>query len=324
MPRAYKHLTEVERDRLSLLLARKMSLRDIADALHRDVSTISRELKRNRLWVDFGEYLPHRAQQRSQVRGIASHERPRLRQRGLRGYVTRMLKNGWSPERIAGRWKILGRSPISHEAIYQWVYADCRALIPCLVRAHRRRRRHGPIKHSKAHIPSRTPLAARPEAVNRRQIMGHWEGDTIIGAHNRLAIQVLVERKVRVTRLALLPAKTAASVHAAVVRLLKPFPQSLRQSVTYDNGAENVRHQAINQDLGTVSYFCEPMRSWEKGSVENVNSLVRRHLPKGTDFANVSRRQLRKIEYWLNNLPRKCLGYKTPAEALRASVALAC
>lgn len=324
MPRAYKHLSEVERDRMGLLRARKVSLRDIAAALGRNVSTISRELKRNGRWVDSGDYLPHQAQRRAETRMISSHERPRLRQRGLRAFATRMIRSGWSPERVAGRWKNLGYEPISHEAIYQWIYADCRALIPFLVRAHKRRRRHVPIKHSKPHIPSRTPIAQRPEAVNLRQVEGHWEGDTIIGKHSQLAIQVLVERKLRYTRLAKLPAKDAASVRKAIVRILKPFPRPLRQSITYDNGSENVQHMAINRDLGTVSYFCEPMHSWEKGSVENVAGLVRRHLPKGTHFAGVSPRDLRRIESWLNRLPRKCLGYKTPAEALRSSVALAC
>jgi len=323
MPKTYRQLSAEERDRLSLLRVQGMTLRSIAGMMGRDVSTLSRELKRNIFPYQAGEYLPHRAQQYADERKALGHERKRLRAPGLRRYVTSMLKLGWSPERIAGRWRFLGKDPISHEAIYQWIYADCRNMVPCLLHAHRRRRRHRKRQPRKSgNIPSRTPISQRPEAVRLRQEFGHWEADTIISSRSRCALQVLVERKTRFARLKKLKAKDAASMHSSLVKALKRYPHDLRRSITYDNGSENTQHVATNLKLGTASYFCEPMHSWEKGSVENIAGLVRRRLPKRTDFAIVSKRQLKYTQHWLNNLPRKCLGYRTPEEVFRKSVAL--
>jgi IS30 family transposase len=323
MPRTYKHLMEEERDRLSLFKAQGKSLREIARLIGRDVSTVSRELKRNAPPVHPGYYLSHKAQERADARKTAGHERERLREPRLRAYVGRMLRRGWSPERIAGRWTAMGRDPISHEAIYQWIYVEARKLIPCLVRAHRRRLRRGhSSRHKSSHIPSRTPISKRPQIVDRRKQPGHWEGDTIVSRQSRPALQVLVERKTRYTRLRKLPAKDAASMRKSINRALARYPKHLRRSITYDNGSENAQHLQVNARLGTVSYFCEPMHSWEKGSVENAAGLVRRRLPKKTDFAMVSLDQVKKIERWLNGLPRKCLGFKTAAEVFRQSVAL--
>lgn len=323
MPRLYKHLTEDERDRLSLFKAQRKSLREIAGLIGRDVSTVSRELKRNAPPIHPGYYLPHKAQERADARKAAGHERERLRKPRLRAYVGRMLRRGWSPERISGRWKALGREPISHEAIYQWVYAEARNLIPCLVRAHRRRLRRGhSSRHKSSHIPSRTPISKRPKFVELRKQPGHWEGDTIVSRQSRPALQILVERKTRYTRLRKLPAKDAASMRASINRALARYPKHLRRSITYDNGSENAQHLQVNARLGTKSYFCEPMHSWEKGSVENAAGLVRRCLPKKTDFAMVSLDQVKRTERWINGLPRKCLGFQTAVEAFRQSVAL--
>jgi IS30 family transposase len=323
MPRLYKQLPKEDRDRLSLFKAQGRSLREIAGLIGRDVSTVSRELRRNAAPIYQGCYLAHKAQERADARKAAAHERERLRKPQLRAYVGRMLRRGWSPERISGRWKVLGREPISHEAIYQWVYAEARALIPCLVRAHRRRLRRGhSSRHKSSHIPSRTPISERPKAIELRKQPGHWEGDTIVSRQSRPALQVLVERKTRYTRLRKLPAKEAASMRASINRALARYPKHLRRSITYDNGSENTQHLQVNARLGTVSYFCEPMHSWEKGSVENAAGLVRRRLPKKTDFAMVSLDQVQRTERWINGLPRKCLGFKTSAEAFRQSVAL--
>lgn len=322
MPRTYKQLSSEDRDRLSLLKIQGKSLREIAGLIGRDVSTVSRELKRNSRPFH-GDYLPHKAQEKADVRKVLGHERERLRMPGLKACVRRLLRQGWSPERISGRLKLLGLGSISHEAIYQWLYADSRNLIPLLVRAHRLRlnRRHTK-KHRGWHIPSRTPISQRPEHIGLRQEPGHWECDTIIGLKSGSALRVLVERKSRFTRLGKLRVKNAKSMRKSINHALGRFPKHLRRSITYDNGSENTQHVQVNKKLGTASYFCAPMHSWEKGSIENVNGLVRRHLPKKTDFDLVSEIQVRKIECWLNALPRKCLGFKTPTEVLLGSVAL--
>jgi IS30 family transposase len=325
MPRSYHHLTIAERERVVVLRTKEWSIRRIAKALRRDPGTISRELRRNAPPVNRAYYCAHRAQDRAVARARETHTYPRLRDGRLRGYARRMLQRGWSPERIAGRWRRLGHGRISHEAIYQWVYADAPALIPCLLRHHRRRwprgRRH---THRTAHIPSRTPVAARPACVAARRQAGHWEVDTMTSRASRATLLVVAERVTRCTRIRRLPACTAAAVQAALCRTLRRLPRRLRRTLTYDNGPENTQHEAINARLGTHSYFCEPYHSWEKGTVENTNGRIRRHFPKRTDFAKLPPHAVRRVVRWLKSLPMKCLDFQTPAEAFRRRVALAC
>jgi len=320
MPQAYKHLNVEERDMLAVLKSQGRSLRQIAKALKRSPSTLCRELKRNAPPVHTGYYLPHKAQQRADQRNRESHRRKRLKTERIRGYVATQLARGWSPELIAGRLR--REHPelcISHEAIYQWIYQDATALIPFLLRSHRRRKYRGySRKHKKSHIPQRVSIQQRPAAVlNRRQI-GHWETDTISCRKSYQAVQVTVERKARYAKLAKLKAKTSRAMSLALTRRLSRFPAQLRRSITYDNGPENAEHLRTNDILGTASYFCEPFHSYERGTVENTIGLVRRFLPKKTNLATVSQDHLAKIESWLNTRPRKCLGFKTPAEVFNA------
>ena len=133
------------------------------------------------------------------------------------------------------------------------------------------------------------------------------------------ALQITVERTARYTRLAQLPRKGAAEMRVALIRRLSQYPRRLRRSLTYDNGSENTEHRRTNHVLGTRSYFCEPFHSWERGTVENTIGLVRRFFPKRTDFATISKNQIQSVERWLNHRPRKCLGFKTPAEVFNAS-----
>jgi IS30 family transposase len=316
MPKRFEQISKEDRDRIALLMARGKSFREIGRLIGRHHTTISREMNRNSTrWLSESEYLPTWAQQNADVRKTKAHQRERLRAPGLRSYVTRRIKLGWSPELIAGRWKKLGREPISYEAIYQWIRIDRRELLPFLVRAHPDRKKHKKRGGSRVQIPSRTGISERPAEVQLRQQAGHWEGDTIVSSKSRTTIQVLVERKSRFVRLKRLPARDASSVKTAIVGALVDYPRDLRRTITYDNGTENARHQEINQKLGTASYFCDPMQSWQKGSVEHVAGLVRRRLPKKTDFATVPVAEIKKTERWINNRPLKCLGFATPAEA---------
>jgi len=320
MPKAYKHLKVEERDMLAVLKSQGRSLRQIAKALKRSPSTLCRELKRNAPPVHTGYYLPHKAQERADQRNRESHQRKRLKTERIRGYVATHLARGWSPELIAGR---LSREHpelcISHEAIYQWIYQEATGLIAFLLRAHRRRKYRGySRKHKQSHIPQRVSIQQRPAAVlNRRQI-GHWETDTISCRKSYQAVQVTVERKARYAKLAKLKAKTSRAMSLALTRRLSRYPANLRRSITYDNGPENAEHLRTNHILGTASYFCEPFHSYQRGTVENTIGLVRRFLPKKTNLATVSQNQLAQIESWLNTRPRKCLGFKTPAEVLNA------
>lgn len=327
MPKTYNHLSTHERDLLAVYRSQGRSLRQIARLLGRDPGTVSRELRRNAPPIHTGYYLAHKAHQRATERNGRSRTHPRLKTAGIRRYVANRIRHGWSPELIAGRLRLRGAGPaVSHEAIYQWLYADARHLIPCLVRAHRRRKNRGySRRHTKSHIPARVSIRQRPACVDARRERGHWETDTMISRRSAAALQVTVERTARYAKLAKLPAKEARAMSVALTRRLSHYPPELRRSLTYDNGSENTEHLRTNRILGTRSYFCEPYHSWERGTVENTIGLVRRFFPKKTDLATLSKNQIHTVERWLNHRPRKCLGFKTPAEVFGSTgVALTC
>jgi transposase, IS30 family len=312
----YNHMSHKERDKLAMLHNRGLSLRDIAPVLGRSVSTLSRELRRNRAHA----YYPQHAQEKAVKRLKNSHKRMRLKSRTLRYEVEQMLVKGWSPELIAGRitQRRKDLASIGYEAIYQWIYSERPDLIGCLVRAHPKRwpRRYRPYRVY-AGIPGRVPLTERPVAANNRQEAGHWETDLVVGP-GPAALQVLVERQTRYSRLRRIPQKTAPASRAALTGLFASVPASLRQSITYDNGSENYEHALLNEDLGLRSFFCQPYHSWEKGTVENTNGLIRRFAPKRTKLDSIAPERFQQIEDWLNDRPRKCLKFKTPREAFNA------
>jgi IS30 family transposase len=322
----YHHLSYEERHTLSVLKDQGQSLRQIAKALGRSVSTLSRELDRNRAgprrrrW-----YAAGRAQQKADRLQVQSHRRPRLKCVALHQEVIGLLELGWSPELISGRLK--RQRPdlptISPEGIYQWIYNHRTDLVRYLVRAHPKRRpRWRALKH-RVRIPRRISIRERPDAIETRQEPGHWETDLVVGPGSS-ALQVLVERQTRYTRLALLAQRSAACSRAALTGLLVSIPAPFRKSITYDNGSENYEHLVLNEDFDLQSYFCEPYHSWEKGTVENTNGLIRRFIPKQTVLSSLSLTTVVQVENWLNDRPRKVLDYQTPREAFQAlSVALA-
>lgn len=327
MKTIYKHLSCEERDKIAVLRAKRYSYGAIARAIARDKSTVYRELGRNRTPV-YDVYLPHKADQRAKERKRDSGKRPRLKDPMSKRYIISKLKLGWSPEQIAG--SISERHPglsISHEAIYQYIYAkETRRKIDLSVylpQAHRKRKFFGQgHRHSKSHIPRRISISKRPQIVNKRAQAGHWEADTMVSRQSRPALAVSVERKSRMVHINKLAVKGSRNLARALTKRLSRYPKSARRTITYDNGSENVDHEMINKALGTKSYFCAPYHSWEKGSVENTIGLVRRFLPKKTDFAIISTKRVRKIEYLLNSRPRKCLGFQTPQEVMNSIVAL--
>lgn len=309
----YKHLTEEERDMIAVLKAEGVSLLGIAREIGRHKSTILRELNRNAPPIHKGYYLSHKAQERAKNRWAATHKRERLKSEEIRTYVESKLNEGWSPEIIAGRLSIdkPGNS-ISHEAIYQYIYGERKELITCLVRRHRKRMIKGHSrKHQRSHIPNRVSISDRPEIVEERRRIGDWENDLMVSRQSKVALNVLADRKSRVTFLKKLPQKTAGNTKRAIIESLIGYPAC---TITYDNGSENTEHEGINKVLDTTSYFCEPYHSWEKGTVENTIGLIRRWLPKKTDLAQVGEAEIIGIESWLNNRPRKCLNYMTPLE----------
>jgi len=321
----YTQLSQEERDRLAVLRSRGLTLQEIGQNLGRNPGTLSRELKRNSPARGRREYLPHRAQERAEYRREHNHKRMRLKNRILRFEVERHLQLGWSPELIAGRfkWERKELPTITAEAIYQWIYAEAPHLIGYLVRAHpRRRMRRFRWKGKKVMIPQRVSIQERPAHVQDRKEPGHWESDLVVG-RGKTALQTTVERMSRYTRIVKVADKSARESHHALVGALKAFPASLRRSITYDNGPENVEHHLVNQEIGTRSFFCEPYHSWEKGSVENRNGHIRRAFPKRTNFDTIPDSEIQRVEDNINTRPMKCLDFKTSVEVLSSLFALA-
>ena len=327
MSKQYIHLTLSERDQITIMLYEGRKMSEIAKALGRDKSTISRELNRNSS-SEYKKYLSHRAHTRADGRRTAASCRPRLKNDLLRAYVKEKLTLGWSPELIAGRITI--DHPvysISHEAIYQYIYhpqtEDRHEMIKSLRRGHCKRKKKGiGRKERKTKIPNRIPIDARPKSVDNRFIFGHWEGDSLVSRKSSAALNSLTERKSRLLLLTKLNRKGAQETRDAVINRLKQLPVRARKSLTMDNGTENAHHEDITAAIGIKCFFAHPYSSWERGTNEHINGIIRWYLPKGTDFSKITEHEIAYIESLINNRPRKCLGFKTPLEAASSFVAL--
>ena len=316
MTNRYQHLNYTERTLIKEWRKKKISMREIGRQLGRSHSTISRELKRNLWWG--GHYYLRSSQEFYEARLKRRAQRYRLKTATIRDYIHQKLAIGWTPEIISGRLRETDpNSYVCHESIYQYIYIQARELIQYLPRKHQHRRTKRPYRSTGERIKNRVPISARPKNVNERKTIGHWESDSVVGGDRQSGLQVIVERKTRLTNISFLISKTALATQNAICQRLANHPPALVKSITYDNGSENVLHQSVNQRLGTQSYFCEPYHSWEKGSVEQVNGLIRRFFPKGTNFSEVSASQINRVEKLLNNRPRKCLNYQTPYEVFR-------
>jgi len=327
MGKGYRHISLEERDRIAEMKSLGQTVTEMAMALGRSKSTLSREFRRNATPA-YKVCLSHRAHERAVTRKQEAGSRPRLKNDQVVSYVRNKLKQGLSPELIAGR-KELEQSglSISHEAIYQYIYhpkTEGRAeLIGLLVRGHRKRKSKGiGRKERQTKIPNRIPIEDRPLSVENRSRFGHWEGDSLVSRKSLAALNSLVERKSRLLLLTRLQRKTAELTTDAVILRLQELPEKVRRTLTLDNGTENAQHEAITEAIGIQCYFARPYASWQRGTNESVNGLVRRYFPKGTDFGKITDEQVAQVESLINNRPRKCLAYKTPLEVASAFVAL--
>jgi IS30 family transposase len=308
--KTYHHLTHEERWQIKALKESGKSMRAIARQLGRSPNTISKELTRGAL--PRGGYSARRAQ-RTYQRLRAHHGKKRRMLRGDRlTYVRRCLHRTWSPEQIAGRMKLLGMRSVSYSTIYRTIHRTKhhRGLLKCL--------RHGGKKYTRGKagkhlIPHRIDISERPAIVEKKQRIGDWEADTIIGARHQGCIISLVDRASKYTKLSTAPNKEAEHVAQRIITALRPLPNQ-HHTITYDNGKEFARHQHINTQLGCSSYFATPYHSWERGLNEHTNGLVRQFFPKGISLRNSCCKKLQSVENLLNNRPRKVLNYKTPAE----------
>lgn len=313
----YKQIKAADRDELYRLLSLGKTKAEIARSLGRDKSTIGREIKRN--WHQmFDEYLPDTAERKAAKRKAKGRKKKYLdRNPGLKAKILEKVPMGWSPDIIAGKLRNDGNAYLTKESIYQHIYSlegrkqDLRQYLP---RAHRIRRKKNGRKHNKGTIPNRVDITLRPQAVNERLEFGHWEGDSVLykGHSQRLATQV--ERTTRYL-VVLKPKTNKAKERARLInRYFGKLPPKARKTITFDNGLEFADHQRITNKTGTKTYFAKPYASWQRGSNEHANGILRRYLPRNTDINKLTGQKLSAIVKTINNRPRKILNYKTPAE----------
>ncbi len=316
MEQKYNHFSLEDRIVIANLQAQGRSIRQIASALDRAPSSVSRELKRNRAAQS---YKPVFADQQGKARRWTGSKLER--NDALREAVLQALRDGLSPEQITGRLA-LERSAfqVSHETIYRFIYAQIDrhknfAWRHFLTKAKFKRGWH---RHSPASgidtIKHRVSIANRPLYINARKQPGHWEADLMLFTDKKSNILVTQERASRFIHLAKQQDRTAIRIAANLAIWFKTMPAQLRRTLTQDNGVEFAHHYKLNSDLSLKTYFCDPHSPWQKGGIENLNGRLRRYLPLNTDFQNLSDHQLQDIQDKINNTPRKCLGFKTPAE----------
>jgi IS30 family transposase len=312
----YSHLSLEEREEIAIGMEKDMKQCEIAKTLNRDPGTISREIKRNNPSIRAVRYRANRAQLKADERKKLKNKRQRIPNKRLRRFIAKGLKKGYSPEIIAFQASEKGWKT-NYETIYQWIYADRKDLIPFLVRSHKKRRKRGSAQQKRCpKVPNRTMIEQRPDYVQLRTRVGDWEADTIVSRQSKEAVMAIANRKFRYIILKKLDGKTAVSMHNSIVASLKDFPHRFRKSITYDNGTENALHELTNKILKMKSYFCNPYHSWEKGTVENLIGIVRRFYPKKTDWKIITQWDLNKVMRFINNRPMKCLGFKSPLQAI--------
>ncbi len=304
----YTQLTREQRYQIKALLDTDISYRKIAKTIRVSPSTISRELKRN-----LGErgYLPNQAHEKALARK-KKKIKPRIKEE-VWVLVKKELREDWSPEQISGKLK-MSEIFISHERIYQYVYADKRAggtLWKHLRHPKKYRKRAGG-RDRRGKIPNRRSIEERPAIVDERSRIGDWEADLILGKNHQGVAVTLTERNSRFTLLRTLPSKHAEPITQAIIELLK-WDERLK-TITFDNGKEFARHEEIASALNADCYFAHPYSSWERGTNENTNGLIRQYLPKSRNLKEVSMEEEMMVMDKLNLRPKKCLGFKTPYE----------
>ena len=308
----YIHLTREERYQIYALKLAGQTQTQIARVLKRSPSIISRELTRNR---GRRGYRPKQAQ-------IMSIERRAMNARQIDETVWQFaqdrLKEQWSPEQISDH------AEISPETIYQRIYTDKRSggLLWKNLRCQKKRKKRYGSPERRGAIPNRHFIEDRPAVVDARKRIGDWEADTIIGKNHRQAIVSIVERKTGLTLIHKVERKTAKEVSQAMIDLLKPYQKQVH-TITSDNGREFAGHEGIAKTLKADFYFAHPYSSWERGTNENTNGLIRQYFPKNRDFTTITQKEIDHAMNRLNNRPRKRLGFKTPNQVFfKSGVAL--
>ena len=312
----YRHLTPDDREQIAVLRVAGWTMSSIAASIGKSVSTISRELRRNRL--DSGRYSASVADGAYMER----RQRPALLEQDaeLATFVRQRLSEAWSPQQISG-WLRSGAEPglcaMAMETIYSFIYRASQKTEELWRHLARRRKKRRSLhsRPSRDTIKDRTSIHDRPDSVDDRSELGHWEGDLILCQRTR-PVLVLHERKTRVTLAARLTGKGAAETASVIMAIFRKLDPKIRQSVTFDNDTCFARHSWLREGLNMATWFCDAYASWQKGGVENANGRLRRWLPRQTNLDDISDEDMQEIVMTYNLTPRKCLGYITPIQAL--------
>lgn len=315
----YRQLSSEERYMLAALRRQGLNQAQIARSLGRHRSTVCREVSRNSTRAD-GRYRAFTAQERTNGRRSRSRRNMRFSPQDF-ALVDDLLCRQWSPEQVSGHLARHEQLSISHETIYRHIWRDKRAggqLYTHLRGACKRRRKRYGSYDSRGRLADKRLISDRPAEVEMRKRVGHWEADTVMGTGSKDCILTLVERKSGLVLIGKLRDRMANSLSRRIVRLIQPHAGKC-ETVTTDNGTEFHDYRPVEKLTGAMFYFARPYHSWERGSNENANGLIRQYLPKGASMAGLSQQQCNAIARQLNTKPRKRLGFRTPLECYRES-----
>ena len=315
----YKHLAQWERYTITWFKVRGYSRSYIARVLERSPSTISRELRRNR--------TPHDGGYRAEVAHQRAIARLRRERRGSQftkrewWLVKVKLKRLWSPQQIAERMKVRGKLSISHETIYRWIRRDRRRggslYTYCRIMPKYGRRGYG-VRDYRGRLEGKRHISERPPEAQRRCVVGHWEGDTVMGTDRYHGVVTLVERASGYGIIKKITARTAENVAAVATSAIARHASKFL-TLTLDNGTEFHNYKQIEQASSVICYFATPYHAWERGSNENFNGLLRQYLPKGKSMKHLTQQECNRIAMQLNTRPRRRLCWKTPKEVYDAA-----
>lgn len=312
-----------DRQKLEYWLRTKQSLRAIAKIMRRDHSVLVRELKRNGDG-NRKKYRADTAQRLSEKRRFKQHKGKLDTYPELKEYVINGLKEEWSPDVIAGKLKTEKKEQtISHESIYHYIYNKAgrqEQWYQYLRQGQPKRQKLRSRKKCKLRILERKSIHLRPKYIDERKRYGDWESDSMIFSKQKTILSVQSERKSKLIRMHKAVNKSAEETVNAVAKTAESVAKDIFLTMTFDNGTEGAKHTEIKKEYGIDTYFCDPFASWQKGGVENANKLIRYYLPRSTDLATVTDRDIYEIQEKLNNRPRKCLNYLSPNEVIHQVV----
>ena len=317
-----KHLSEGQRYEISALVRARHTKTEIAAIVGVHKSTITRELKRNGYLgtsTYYAAFAQRKAEQRCRIR---SNNFKRSTPRSVFETARRLIVDEqYSPEQVVGYCRRHGIRMCSHETLYKWIWKDKRCggdVYLSLRHRGKKYRKRGAVNNSRRHIPNAIDISERPVIVDRRSRFGDFEIDTIVGASSHQHILTVVERKTGLLFMARLRKPTAREAADKLIEILSPLAKhGYVKTITADNGFQFAQHERVSSALGATMYFARPYHSWERGTNENTNGLIRQYLPKKTNFDNYSDQDLEEIQMRLNSRPRKRLGYSTPNEIFK-------